>query len=652
MFTVVFEGLSLILQWPSPLYMVIGVLIGLLFGAVPGLGGLTALALLLPFTYSMDAVPAFALLIGMFAVITTSDTITAILLGVPGTAAAQATVLDGYPMALRGEAARAMGSSCVGGVLGAVLLAVSIPIVRPLVLAFASPEFFAMALLGLTMVGSLSGRSMLKGLSSAGLGVVLATVGYSVQGSTPRFTLDQSYLMGGLPLVPLVLGLFSLPQLMGVAVKGGMLTRGERGAVRGGLVTGIMDAVREWWLVLRSTVLGVYVGLLPGIGGSVTDWLAYGHAVQTSRNRDQYGKGDVRGVIAPEAANNAMRGGDLIHTVAFGIPGSASMAVLLGAFLIHGLEPGPEMLTTHLDFTFSLVWLLVIANVLGAGLLMLWAKQAAKVADIPGHMLVGVIVPIMFMSTWLTSNGLGDWMTLLGFAVLGYVMQRGDWPRPPLILGFLLGRIMESQLFISVQTYGAFGWLRRPFTMALLTLAALVVLGSIYRYFKPKAKSSLVPEHGELMTESEHEPDMRGSLVFGGLLALFFVVIATQSAMWPRVVGGFPLCFGIAGAALTGWVVLRELTAWRRLAPADRPVPQTHRRRREWTLLAWLYSVPLVTLFIGQPLALVLFVVSYLRAWGHYSWRSIAIFTVVLATVIYVLFELLAPVVWYESLFF
>ncbi|MYG25697.1 MAG: tripartite tricarboxylate transporter permease, partial [Boseongicola sp. SB0677_bin_26] len=320
------SGFLAVIAWPAVGYLFAGVLAGLFFGAVPGLSGLVGMAILLPFTFSMDPVPAFALLFGMFAVTTTSDTIASVLLGIPGTAASQATIIDGYPMAVNGEAARALGAafsvSAIGGLLGAILLGLSIPFVKPLILSFAQPEIFMLALLGLAMVGSLSGGSVLRGLIAALAGLGLSYVGYAENGALPRYWLGATYLLDGLPLVPFVLGLFAIPELIELAAKDSSISKVPRSSVSGGLMKGVGDALRNWWLVLRSTAIGAYVGLLPGLGGSIVDWVAYGHAVQSASDKDGFGKGDVRGVIAPETANNAMKGGALLPTIAFGIPGS------------------------------------------------------------------------------------------------------------------------------------------------------------------------------------------------------------------------------------------------------------------------------------------------------------------------------------------
>ena len=357
----VLDGLRLVMVWPAPGYMLLGVAIGMFFGAVPGLGGLVGMAILLPFTFGMEPQIAFAFILGMYAVTTTADTLASVLLGIPGTAASQATILDGYPMAQKGEASRALGAaytvSMFGGVLGAIFLALSIPVVRPLILSFSEPEFFALAVLGLTMVASLSGKSIYKGTAAACFGLMLACVGFAEFGGVRRYWFDQNFLLEGIPIVPYVLGLFAIPEVLELAVRNTSISRVKRTEVEaGGILRGMKDAAQNWWLALRCTAIGVYIGMLPGLGGSIVDWVAYGHAAQSEKNSENFGKGDVRGVIAPEAANNAMKGGALLPTIAFAIPGSASMAILLSAFFIQGLEPGPQILTTNLNITFTLIW--------------------------------------------------------------------------------------------------------------------------------------------------------------------------------------------------------------------------------------------------------------------------------------------------------
>ena len=421
-------GLVSVIAWPAFGFLIIGVLAGIYFGAVPGLSGLVGMAILLPFTFGVEPVAAFALLMGMYAVTTTSDTISSVMLGVPGTAGSQATILDGYPMAQKGEAARAFGAaftcSAVGGILGALLLGISLPLVRPLILSFASPEFFMLGVLGLTMVGTLSGGSMVKGLGAACLGILVSTIGFSPQGGIDRFSFDIVYLLDeGLPVIPIALGLFAVPEVVFLAIRHSSISQVDKSEVEHGMMQGIKDAFDNWWLVLRCSAIGMYVGILPGLGASIVDWVAYGHAVQSTPDRENFGKGDVRGVIAPESANNAMKGASLIPTVAFGIPGSATMAILLGAFLIQGITPGPSMLTDKLHITFSMMWTVVIANVICAGLLMIWSRQLAKVTFIRSELIIPAIILFVFMGAWMSGSVMGDWYLFLILGLLGLVMR-------------------------------------------------------------------------------------------------------------------------------------------------------------------------------------------------------------------------------------
>ncbi|MFW5835244.1 MAG: tripartite tricarboxylate transporter permease, partial [Pseudomonadota bacterium] len=476
-------GLFMIFQWPAVGYLFFGIVLGLYFGAVPGLSGLSGMAILLPFTFGLDPAAAFAFLIGMYAVTTTSDSVASIMIGVPGTAASQATVLDGYPMTQRGEGARALGAaftcSAIGGVLGALFMGVSIPLVQPLVLSFAMPEFFMLGVLGLTMVGALSGNSITKGLLCAALGVLASTVGYAEQMGIPRYWFGSIYLLDGLALVPVVLGLFAIPELIALAASGQSIAKAPQQQKGAGLVDGIRDVARHWWLVLRSSVIGIYIGILPALGAALADWVAYGHAVQSAKDKSRFGKGDVRGVIAPESANNAVKGGGLVPTVAFGIPGSPALAILLGAFMIQGLTPGPEMLSAQLPLTYSLMWMLAIANVVAALVLLAASQQIQKVAFVNGAWLVPAVVVFVFMGAW-SGGRMGDWYTLVVFGAIGVVLKALDWPRAPFVLGFILGPIMENALHISIRAYGA-EWLTRPIVLVLAALIVLAVLASVRR---------------------------------------------------------------------------------------------------------------------------------------------------------------------------
>ncbi|MGB0632279.1 MAG: tripartite tricarboxylate transporter permease [Alphaproteobacteria bacterium] len=648
MFEAVLAGLVSVVAWPAVGWLVLGVLIGLYFGAVPGLSGLVGMAILLPFTFGMEPVSAFAFLLGMFAVTTTSDTIASVLLGIPGTAASQATILDGYPMAMRGKAARAFGAaftvSAVGGLLGAVILGLSIPIVKPLILSFAQPEFFLLGLLGLTMVGSLSGGSMIKGLIAALFGLTLSYVGYSVTGGTPRYWMGMTYLLDGIPLIPIVLGLFALPEVLELAVRDSSISKVPRDQAKSKMTDGIRDAYRNWWLVLRSTVIGAYVGMLPGLGGSIVDWVAYGHVVQSSKDKSQFGKGDVRGVIAPETANNAMKGGALIPTVAFGIPGSASMAILLGALLIQGLQPGPQMLTSNLHITFSMMWTLVIANVGGAILLMIWGNQIAKVTFIRGHLIVPVVCMFVFMGAWLANNSPGDLAALLAFGLIGYLMKQGGIPRPPLVLGFILGPIMEDALHITISGYDWGDLAQRPISMIILA-GVFMTIGFAARASRRERKSTIKKTYGETETW-----DPKISLFMLVAIAAAFVYALIPARSWPADTGRIPMVTAIPGIALCALALLQARKSTRGENGAAALGASAFWRAA--IFFAWLCGAGAAIMIAGQLVALPLFMGLYILVWGGYKWWLGALYAAGGLAFLYVMFEGIVAVIWYPSLLF
>ena len=650
-------GLVLALAWPALGYLLLGVFLGLWIGAVPGLGGAVGLALMLPFTFGMDPVPAFALLLGMYAVTSTSDSIASIMLGIPGTVASQATILDGYPLAKQGQAARAFGAtytvSAFGGVLGAILLAASLPIIMPVIFAFGVPEFFMLAVLGLTMVGVLSGRSLAKGLVTALLGLLLTTVGYAEVTGIPRFYFGVNYLLDGIPLIPIVLGLFGFPELMELAVKNTSISRvtGTEDPGRG-LVRGIRDAIKYRWLALRCALLGTYIGMLPGLGAAIVDWIAYGHAVQSASDKSRFGRGDIRGVIAPETANNSHKAGALIPTVAFGIPGSIGTAILLGALVIKGLRPGPDMLTVNLSLTFSMVWAIVVANVVAAALLMLFARHIHKIAFVPGHLIVPGVIAVLLMGTWVATNSMGDWWICLALGILGYWMKQGGWPRPPLILALVLGGLMENNYQLTTQIYGDWEWLyNRPIVVAIEILMVVTIVYAI-RGRRPRGD---VSEAGE---GAKRNPLLSLPLA-GGLLAAFAVAYGITRGFDQAATTQFPSAILITALPLAGWVLLRDVLAARGavegaggLGKAVQAAAGKADLGQSLKFIGVILAVFVITYLVGQLVALPLFVAAYLLTWGGYGWRVALGYAAVVAVVLWAFYERLMGLLFHPSLIF
>lgn len=496
------NGLFHVVSWPVFGYVLLGVIIGSIAGPIPGVGGPLTLVLLMPFALQLDnPFSAFALLLSAHGVMNTGNSITAILFGVPGTNSAQALVVDGYPLTRKGEAGRALGasffSSGVGGVFGAICLVAAIPVVTPLVKVFGSPELFMLAIWGLSMVGMLAGRNVLKGLAMGGLGLMLAMVGLDPQRAIPRYTFGDAYFWDGLPLIAIGLGLFAAPEAIDIIKRKNLFPEELRTAkVKVEDVwRGVGDAIRHWGLLLRTSALGVWLGIIPGIGGSVIDWLSYGHTVQSSRDREQFGRGDIRGVIGPDAATNSKEGGGLIPTIAFGVPGGVGMAILLGAFASLGLTPGREMLTEKLDLTFGLIWTIALSNLIAAGGLLLLAHHLARVTRIRGSLLGAIIMTFTILGAFMARRHPFDLVILLIFSALGAVMKAYDWPRPPVLLGFVLGDILERYLFISFRTFGA-AWFWRPGVIAIFLLIVVSLV----------AVPARRPDPGPQSRESEAVP--------------------------------------------------------------------------------------------------------------------------------------------------
>lgn len=480
MLAATFDALALILDPSRLVFMLLGVGVGLVVGVIPGLGGVVGMSLLLPFVYGMDPHAAIAMLIGMAAVIATSDTFPSILIGVPGSAGSQATILDGYPMAQQGQAGRALSAafsaSLIGGLIGALVLFAILPIARPLVLAFQSPHLFMLTVLGLCFVGLLSGKYPFRGILATLLGMMIAMLGSAPTTVTFRYVGDSIYLMDGIPLAILAMGLFALPEILDLLADNRAVSRVSK--LSSGWKEGVKDTFRNRWLVLRSSALGVTIGAIPGLGGSVVDWLSYGQAVQTAKDKTRFGKGDVRGVIAPESSNNAKEGGSLIPTMLFGIPGSGTTAVLLGGLILLGIQPGPSMLTSDLSITLTIVWTLALANVFGALACFVLSGPISRLSTVPASKFAPFLLVIMLVGAYQNTQQWGDLIAFGVIGLVGWLFKAYDWPRAPVLIGFVLAPSIERYLTISSSRYG-WSWLMDPIVILIGVIAIGVLIAGI-----------------------------------------------------------------------------------------------------------------------------------------------------------------------------
>lgn len=630
------EAWALIFQPAVIGYLFLGVLLGLCVGVFPGLGGIAGLSLVLPFMFGMEPVYGLALMIGMLAVVPTSDTFASVLMGIPGSSASQATVLDGFPLAKKGEAARALSaafaSSMFGGLVGAAFLTVFILIARPIVLAFGLPEMLMITILGLSMVAVLAGRIALKGLAAAGFGMMIGTIGVADAGGSLRMaSYDLPYLTDGLQLVIVGLGIFAIPEIVSLLRQDRSISQDAK--LGAGWTEGVKDWFNNKWLSMRCSVIGVIVGVIPGLGGSVVDWIAYGHTVQTTKDKSKFGKGEIRGVIGPESSNNAKEGGGLVPTLLFGIPGSGSMAIFIGAVALLGtgsIEVGPQMLKSNLDITYSIVWLLALANVLGTLLCIAASGGIAKLTTIRFTFLAPFLFMLISFAAFQSGQNFEDLLALFAIGLIGIFLRRFDWSRPAFLIGFVLSEPVEkftNQAFqvASFRFRKSFeegmDYLFSPIVIVLIVITLLSVIVGIRQ-----AKKIL--SEGESVAGNKRAP-----MVFLLLVAAYITAAVINSSMIPDynmtdkivplVVGGIAL---LCCMILFVQMIIRPegdaIFADKEIAGDDAEAPHGL-----WASVSWLASLIVATYFTGFILALIGFMLSFFRIRAGAGWGKTLLLT-------------------------
>jgi putative tricarboxylic transport membrane protein len=464
------------------LYLLLGVVVGINFGIIPGLGGATAIALLLPLTFGMEPEQAIILMGGVMGAVSIGGSISAILLNTPGTAPNAATCFDGYPLTQAGKAGQAIGSaataSSVGGVFGLFILVLVLPIAKSIVLLFGPPAFFMLAVLGLTSL-TVAASNMLRGLISACIGLFIGFVGYDDIGGSERYTAGIDYLWDGISIVPVLIGLFAVAEMMTLFVKGGRISKvGAGSSVRvSGTLEGIKAVFKNFKTLLTGSSIGTIIGTVPGVGGTVASFLSYSFAAQVSKNNENFGKGDIRGVIASESANNAKDGGSLIPTLAFGIPGSAEMALFLGVLILHGIDPGPMLLIEREYTIFTLILALLLATMV-SGIIVLFASvYLIKIAYINSAILIPSVITISMVGAYALHNLIGDVFTAATFGLIGYLMIRFDYPRITLVIALVLSNLMERNYSQSIIMFRGdwTGFFRDTTTLILMVLTVCAI---------------------------------------------------------------------------------------------------------------------------------------------------------------------------------
>ena len=475
------EGLGLVFSWPNILYPLAGTLLAMTVAFLPGVSGVTLMALAIPFTLTWEPLPVVLTFGGLVGGATFMGSITAILFNVPGTGPSAATLLDGYPMAEQGHARTAIGcaafSSALGSTFGIVVLIALVPLMTRAILAFGPPELLLLLVWGLSTIVVITRGTVVRATIATGLGLLLALVGHDPLTGELRFTAGSLFLWDGIGLVPMMLGLFSVAEMVDLTVSGraAIATGRGGGAVTGSVLDGARAVFTNFGLFVRSALIGTVVGIIPGVGGTVASFLAYGHAVQTAKDPGRFGRGDIRGVLAPEAAHDAKDGGALVPVLAFGIPGSDATAVLMAALLLHGLAPGRELMTEKLPLVFVLIWSLFLSNWVTSLVGVMLVGPLAKLTTLR----VGVVAPLVFtlaaVGAFADQQRIGDVILAFAFGGAGYYMKKHGWPRIPLVVALLLGAGLERNLHITSRLYalGRVDITGRPIVFVLLALILL-----------------------------------------------------------------------------------------------------------------------------------------------------------------------------------
>jgi putative tricarboxylic transport membrane protein len=647
LFGYLFDGLAATLTWHTLAALAAGVFIGFWVGVLPGIGGPATLALLIPLTFSMDPFSAFALLLGMISVTSAAGDMTAILFGIPGESSNAAITLDGARMAKRGEAGRALGAvlvaSLIGSIIGAACLALGIMIVRPLVLSVGYVELLMLSLTGIAFIASLSANSVFKGMVAGALGLLLSSVGLSQVTGVERYTFDSLLLWDGVGLVPALLGLFAIPELVEMALQR-KHQPGAQGRIKGASA-GVRDAFRHIGIVSRCSIISTYIGILPGMGATIAQWVAYAHASQSVRPKEMVGKGAIECVVGPGAATAATASGSLVPTIAFGIPGSPQMAILLGAFLLHGLVPGPSMLIPeaqggHLTLTLSMVWMIVLSNVIIVAGLFLILNQLAKVSYLDAHLLVPFVVALVFIGGFSDKNELTDLVVCIGFGIVGWIMVELDWPRPPLILGMVLGALVENNLFLTVQAYGT-SWWKFP---SVIVMTLLIIASTLWPYAKTwlaarrsrtraatiAIDSTLDSDIGTLPAGAPpRSPLQRGAIIgdlcFEAVTALLLIAALIEASRWSYAAKLMPMVVCIAGL---GFLALQIGASCRQLSQSSAVVAENRafglgEKQNAGLFTLWICLVYLGLIFLlGFAFATATFVLGYLVRRSPLRWPA------------------------------
>ncbi|MDR2509353.1 MAG: tripartite tricarboxylate transporter permease [Spirochaetaceae bacterium] len=476
--TFFFTSIAPVFELTNLLFILIGAASGILIGSIPGLTSTMGIALLIPFTYGMSIIPSVGMLLGIFCGAMYGGSVAAILIKTPGTPAAAATILDGFPMGQRGEAGRALSialfSSFAGGMTGALLMTFLSPFISKLALRFGPAEFFSLAVFGLSVIISISGKSLVKGLITAFFGLLIATVGMDKTSAYLRFTKASGF-YEGIPFIPALIGLFAISEVYANIEK--LLTGGAIKTKINGVLPGLKDLKAIWRQIITGGLIGSFIGAIPGAGGDIAAFVSYSEAKRTSKHPEKFGTGVPEGIAAAESANNGCTGGAMIPLLSLGIPGDSNTAVLMGAFILQGFQPGPMLYVEHLDIVYAVFASIMVANIamLIAG--MAGVRLFVRIISIERKLLIPAILVLSLVGSYAINRNMFDVYFALVMGLIGYLLQKFEFPLSPILLALILGPMSESNLRRFMQIDDGQFW--RLFTKPICVVFLLLALASL-----------------------------------------------------------------------------------------------------------------------------------------------------------------------------
>lgn len=478
-----FAAMGTALTLPSIFAVFLGVFIGIVMGVLPGLTVTMGVALLFPVTFAFDGISGILMLLGIYVGAVYGGSIPAILLNTPGTPASAATMIEGYPMVKKGEAGRALKistlASGVGGIISNIALILVAPLLAGVALNFSAPEYFALAIFGISIIVSISADSVIKGLIGGVVGLLVATVGIDAVTGYTRFTFDTTYLLGGISFIPILVGLFAFSQTL-ISIEETYGTTLKKAKLK---VKGLLPSRNDWRAtrihMMRSGLIGTFIGTIPGTGGDIAAYVSYNEAKRFAKQPEEFGKGSVEGLAAPEAGNNAVTGGAMVPMTTLGIPGDSVTAIILGALMVQGIQPGPLLFKEQPDQVYGLFLGLLIANLFMVALGLFGIRYFAKIVDVPKYVLSPIIFVLCFVGAFAINNSLIDVFVMVGAGIIGYALIKLKFSMSPIVLGLILGPMIESNMQRSMIMSGGdiSIFFTRPIsgTFLLLTVLALII---------------------------------------------------------------------------------------------------------------------------------------------------------------------------------